>query len=341
LQRQKEHEVVSEPFHFGDALVTEVRAKKSILVVGLDPQFEYMPPSLAEEMQRAFGSTTEAICRMFHAFNTEIIDAVAGVAVAVKPQIAFYERYGVWGMWAYEQTIKYAEKHGLLVIGDTKRCDGGDTAGAYANGHIGEVPFWGETPNPREPRYGPSTIRVHATTVVPYIGDNCLSRFVKLVREHGSGIFIVDKTSFVPNSSVEELDTVGGVKVWQSVASMIKHWGVGTEGALGYRSVGAVLGATKPDDAEWLRGELPDSWFLVPGYGAQGAGPKDAVLSANPDGLGCIVNSSRGITYPYMDFKNKRYVSNPNDYKTAAFRAAESARETLNNALKCADKYNF
>jgi orotidine-5'-phosphate decarboxylase len=315
--------------HFGDLLAEAVGRKNSILVVGLDPQLRFMPHHLIRAAYQHFGPSNKAVGEIFFAFNREIIDRVAPYAVAVKPQFGFYLPYGSDGIWALEQTNRYAKDKGLIVITDAKPGDGSDTADAYADGHIGAVPFFdGADGLGLTQRPGP--LRVDAVTVNPYPGDACVTRFVRAVKEFGTGIFVVDKTSFKPNSRVEQLVTESGLKVWQQVAGMVDEWGVDTEGDLGYRSVGVVLGATYPEDAPWMRQRLPNSWFLVPGYGGQGGTAQQAVVAANADGLGCVVNSSRGIINAYLSDK---YRCQPDQFAMAAKLAAEDARNELNEAL--------
>ncbi len=325
-------------FHFTDALVHAVRSKKSVLLVGLDPQLEHMPPHLAKAAYTRRGDGIESVARLFLEFNKRIIDAVVDLVSAVKPQSAFYEPYGHWGVWALEETVKYARKNGLIVIMDAKRNDGGETADAYANAYIGEVPFWGKPSNPLQFRTCRSPLRADGVTVTPYIGDDCVGRFVKTSITHGTGIFVVDKTSFNPTSRVEELVTNNGIKVWQSVAQMVAEWGKGTEGKSGWSNVGVVLGATKPQDAPWMREALPNVWMLVPGYGKQGGEADAAVLSADKNGLGCLANSSRGILYAY---KGGLFQTGSVSAFDAARKAAIFARSDLNEALRRAGKYSF
>jgi orotidine-5'-phosphate decarboxylase len=302
-----------------------------------------MPPHLAQAAYEHFGAGFDAISELFFVFNRGVIDAVAPYAVAVKPNVAFYERYGHHGLHAYERTIRYARDCGLLIIGDVKRGDGGDTGDAYADGHIGEVPFWGSDANLLNLSRTVSPIRVDCATVNPYIGDDCIRRFVKPVRNHGTGIFVVDRTSFSPNSRVEELTVGGGLMVWQSVAKMIDGWGENTEGMSGYRNVGAVLGATKPEHASWMREALPNSWLLLPGYGQQGAGADAAVEAVNSDALGCLISTSRGVSYPYWNFKAESYLDgvDPQNFKSLVEAKAIAAREDINAALQRAGKCNF
>jgi orotidine-5'-phosphate decarboxylase len=324
---------------FSDKLAMAIRQKQSILCVGLDPQLDYMPESLIREWQFGDHKTFEYIAGLFLDFNRQIIDAVAPCAVAVKPQIAFYEQYGSAGLATLESTLDYAREKGLIDITDAKRGDGGDTANAYADGHIGEVLAWeGGRSDEINLVRKPSPIRTDAVTIHVQIGDDCVMRFVERVKQYGTGIFVVDKTSFKPNSRVEQIATTSGLKVWQEIALMTKTWGEGTEAACGYRNVGVVMGATYPADALWMRDTLPNSWFLVPGYGGQGGTADQAVTGVNHDGLGCVVNSSRGITYAYQ---KGQFQTDPAKFAEAAGKAAEFSRNELNEALKRAGKLAF
>ena len=276
---------------FTDKLVDAIRAKRSILCGGLDPQLKFMPPQLRRKHRAYYHDTFEAVGRIYTRFNAVIIDAIAPYVIAVKPNKAFYEMYGYWGDWAFEQTVQYARKKGLLIIGDAKRGDGGDTAEAYAQGYLGEVPFFKDLERDTSVS---SPMRVDALTVNAWIGTACLDPFIEMVKTYGSGVFVVDKTSFSPDSVVEQLVvTDQELPNWQVLAHLVQNWGEGTEGEEGWRNLGVVMGATKPTDAPIMRRILPNSWFLVPGYGAQGAPPDDAVLGANDEGLGITVNSAR------------------------------------------------
>ncbi len=320
-------------FAFPDRLAGAVKSKKSILCVGLDPQLKYIPDYLKQEIARRYGHSFEGIGRLIVAYMTAIIDAVEPFAVIVKPQMAFYEQYGHWGVWAFEQVVKHARKRGLLVLEDAKRGDGGDTANAYADGHLGEVQFWGGTTK-RSP------IRCDAMTVMPQIGSACVVPFLeRAVQPYNAGMFLVTKTSFTPNSEVEQIPTKYGTPTWQEMASLAGKWGAGTEGMYGYTSVGVVMGATYPDDALEMRKILHNAWFLVPGYSKQGGDADGAVAGCNYDEVGgCIVNSSRGIDYAYLE---KQFNMPPEQFEMAAAHAAEFARDDLNAALKRAGKLNF
>lgn len=327
---------MSERLTFTDRLIEAIREKKSLLAVGLDPQLQYMPRHLKEGAVARLGKSLDAVGSLFRRFNRAVIDAVEPFCIAVKPQIAFYEIYGLAGLRAFSDTIYYARKKGLVVITDAKRGDGGDTAIAYAQGHVGKIPFWGATPD--ELSEVESPIRADALTVHGYIGSACITPFVKAVLDHGTGIFVVDKTSFKPNSEVEQIEAASGRKVWEELALLVGRWGEGTEGRHGYRNVGVVLGATYPTDAPAMRQILPTSWFLVPGYGKQGGGADGAVAAANQDGLGIVVNSSRGITYAYRE---EQFKTDPENFAGAAAEAARFAQNDLNEALKRAGKFNF
>lgn len=296
---------------FVDTLVGEIIKKKSILCVGLDPQPQWIPKHLFEENENPKERIAHAIVK----FNQAIIEAVKDLAVVVKPQIAFYEAYGAPGIWAFEETIKFAKKQGLLVIGDAKRCDGGDTAKFYAKGHLGKEGF-----------------DVDAMTVVPWIGLAGLEPFIKMVKEERKGLFVVVKTSFRPNSAIEQIVTKNGTKVWEETALLVKQWAQGCEGKTGFNNVGIVVGATYPIEALTMRKIYPNGFFLVPGYGAQGGGAEDAVAGVRKDGLGVIVNSSRGIIFAYA--RSEKFKDKPENFAEAARKAAKFSRDELNQALE-------
>jgi len=237
----------------------------------------------------------------------------------------------MWGIWAFEETIKYARSAGLQVITDAKRGDGGDTAQAYADGHLGEVPLF-------DGARSASPLRVDALTVHAWIGTSCVAPFVKAVKKYGTGVFIVDKTSFVPNSEIEQTITSAGDHNWEMLANLVQAWGEGTEGRYGYRNFGVVMGATYPEDAPKMRKILPNSWMLVPGYGAQGGGSDGAVTVINEDGFGGIVSSSRAVIAAWWKGPFKR---DPVYFVEAAALAAEASRDDLNAALKRAGKLNW
>jgi len=314
---------------FVDELMNEIRKKQSILCVGLDPQLKYIPTHILDEgyrrAQHPFEFEPEA--RAIAIYFEEIIKTVAPYVVVTKPQMAFYERYGHWGVWAFEKVVQACRENNLLVIEDAKRCDGGDTAVAYAEGHLGTVDVW----DPRKQEFVKefSIFNIDAMTVVPWIGSSCLTPFIELVKRNGKGIFVVDKTSFKPNSEIEQLVTTSGRKVWEETALLVKQWSEGCEGQCGFNNVGVVLGATYPGEAEIMAKLLPNCFKLVPGYGAQ-LGPADDAVKGWP----CIVSSSRDIDYAYQ----RKFKCDPTEFPEAARREAEFSRDDLNQALKRANK---
>ena len=328
--------------NFADRLCEAVRKKGSFLCAGPDPQLRYMPPHLIREAIELHGGRTfAAIGWLFYEFNCQLINAIHDIVPCIKPQMAFYEIYGKYGVEAFEKTVAYAKHMGLLVIEDAKRNDGGDTADAYADGHIGQVPFFGPDGDVTNLTVMDSPIRVDCLTVTPYIGADCVGRFVQRVKQFGTGIFVVTKTSFKPNSVVEQLETpedAGLCRVWQAVARMVNVWGEGTEGACGLRNVGVVMGATYPVDAVTMRNILPNAIFLVPGYGSQGAGADEAVAGVRPDGFGAVVNNSRKLIYAWQDAKGK-YRCESEKFAEAARSQAIDDRDALVAACKRANKW--
>ena len=272
------------PTPFTDRLADAVRSKQSSLVVGLDPQLEKLPL----ELRRAADGpdAREAAAAAIRAFDAAVIELVAPFAVAVKPQSAFYERWGAPGVAAYEHAIARARAAGLLVIGDIKRGDIGTTAAAYATGHLA---------SPELPE-----ARADAVTLNPYLGTDSVAPFLEAMRAQGGGCFVLVRTS---NPSAAELQDlrVDGRPLHEHVAQLVARWGEAHLGACGYSSVGAVVGATAPAELRGLRRLLPRTWFLVPGVGAQGATAEDVAAAFDADGLGALVNSSRGILYAFGD----------------------------------------
>ncbi len=327
---------------FTDKAIDAIKKKKSVLCVGFDPQVKYIPKEILQKAWNESKNTLgfEPVARAFVAYNAAIAKAVAPYAAFAKPQMAFYEKYGNWGVWAFEETKAICEGLGLVTLEDAKRSDGGDTAEAYAEGHLGKVDVWdGDS---QEFIKKPS-FNLDAMTVTAYIGSSCVNPFVKVVKEFGKGIFIVDKTSFDPNSEVEQMNTTTGRKVWEELAFLAWNWGQGTEGEQGYRNVGVVMGATYPEDADTMREILGENcFFLIPGYGAQGGGAAGAVRGINKNGLGGIVNSSRGIIFAYReDVQKGKFACDPKDFAKAAANAADFSRDELNTALINAGKMDW
>ena len=257
--------------NFADRLVDAIKAKKSRVVVGLDPRLESLP----EEFKHGAAKDIERAGRAFLDFNAALIDIVKDHAVAVKPQIAFYEKLGPYGVVAYFATCKHARDNGLLVIGDVKRGDVPDTAKAYSDAHFYAFP-------------------ADAITVNPFFGSDGMAPFIDGAQKVGGGLFVLVKTSNPKSGEIQDLN-VEGRPLYMHIAEKVGVWGAPLVGESGYSAVGAVVGATHPKQAAEIRAALPKAFFLVPGYGAQGGKAEDLKACFNPDGLGAVVNSSRGI----------------------------------------------
>ena len=265
---------------FSDRLVESVHKTGSPCVVGLDPRIDLMPAFIKSGRAAPTADVIRSVIRDFHEL---VLDTIAGLASVVKPQLAFFEQYGSAGIQAFEDTVQAAKQRGLLVIADGKRNDVDSTAEAYATAYLGEKAF-----------------DVDAMTVTPYLGRDSMLPYVDACREHGKGIFIVLKTSNPGSRDYQDQvlqDT--GRPLYETIAQTIREFGEGLVGESGYSSIGAVIGATFPADASRLRALLPRAFILVTGYGAQGASSRGAAACFNADGLGAIVNSSRGITYSF------------------------------------------
>ena len=310
-----------------DKLIVNINNKKNPSVIGLDPFLEHIPDFLKNKYK---GNSFEVARDIIIEFNKAIIDAVADIAPAVKPQIAFYEKYGSNGIIAFEETIKYARKQGLFVIGDCKRNDIGSTAEAYAQAYLGKVTI---ADNSQE-----STVNVDSLTVTPYLGSDGIEPFVKICKTHNKGIFVLVKTSNPSAGEFQDQEIKNGNKLYEQVAEYVNITGAKLIGEKGYSSVGAVVGATYPKEAKKLRNMMPKTIFLVPGYGAQGGGAEDTVPCFNDDGHGAIVNSSRGILYAY---KNKKYNKqfNEKQFIQAARQAAIDMRDDITKVLKNNNKF--
>ncbi len=282
-----------------DTLIERIDMLKNPTVVGLDPTYEMLPAHIKEEMLETHGKTPKAVSQMFLQFNIGLIDAICDLVPAVKPQIAMYERYGLDGISAYIKTTEYAKSKGLLVIGDIKRGDISSTAEAYAS-HIAGATIEGE-------HY--DLWHEDAVTLNPYLGTDSVQPFLNVCEQKDKAIFLLIKTS---NPSGKELQDLicEGKPLYMHVAELVKKWGKSSVGKFCYSNVGAVVGATYKEQGEILRQSMPNTFFLVPGYGAQGATAVDLKGYFDADGKGCIVNSSRGIIAAYKQspkFGDKNY----------------------------------
>ena len=292
------------PASFADRLAEAVLTKDSRLVVGIDPDLARIP----RELHVSGGDPREDAAATFERFSEAVVEAVAPHACAVKPQIAHFEAWGSPGVAAFEATVRKAREAGLLVIGDVKRGDIGSTAAAYARGLV-------------EPDDAPD-----ALTLNPYLGTDSIRPFLEAGAETGRGCFILVRTS---NPSAAELQDLvaDGRPIHHHVAELVTRWGADAVGEHGYSSVGAVVGATAPEELATLRGRLPHAWLLIPGVGAQGATAQDVACAFDEQGLGAVVNSSRGILYAFGD-------PGTPDWRDAIAAAARQLRDELNAAIR-------
>lgn len=273
-----------------DNLILEIQKKENPTVVGLDPRLSFIPEFIKEPIYEKYGKTPKAVGEIFFVFNKYIIDEIYDLVPAIKPQIAMYEQFGYEGIKSYMRTIEYAKQKGLIVIGDIKRVDITSTAEAYANGHIGRVDIEGEELE---------IFKEDFVTLSPYLGIDGIEPYLKNCKEYNKGIFILVKTSNPNSHETQNLILKEGELLYEKIAKLVEFWGKELIGKNGYSKVGAVVGATHPEDAKKIRSIIPNTFFLVPGYGAQGASAKDLKGYFNEDKTGAIINSSRGIIAAY------------------------------------------
>lgn len=265
-------------------------------MVGLDPMLSYVPEQVVKKAFGEFGETLEGAAEAIWQFNKEIVDKTYDLIPAVKPQIAMYEQFGLPGLGAFQKTVDYCKRKGLVVIGDIKRGDIGSTSAAYAAGHLGRVQVGSRF-------YAP--FDEDMITVNPYMGSDCINPFAEVCKREKKGLFILVKTSN-PSSGEFQDRLIDGKPLYELVGGKVAEWG---EDCMGeeYSYIGAVVGATYPEQGKLLRKIMPKAYILVPGYGAQGGKGKDLAHFFNKDGLGAIVNSSRGIIAAYKQEAYAKY----------------------------------
>ena len=283
--------MTADPRNFADDLMDAVQMKNSALCVGLDPRIELVPDDVREAAFRQYSNAAEATSHAFLLFGRSVLDAVAPIVPAVKIQIAFYEMLGWQGIKAYQETVAYARGKGLIVIGDVKRGDIGSTCEAYAAGHLGRVTIAGKEIN---------VWHEDAITVNAYLGSDGIIPFRDRAKKFGKGFFVLLKTSNPSGIELQDL-LADGEPVHLHLAKLVRAWGEDLVGESGYSAVGAVVGATYPETLTRLRQLMPETPFLVPGYGAQGAKASDLAGAFDENGLGAIINSSRAPIFAYRD----------------------------------------
>lgn len=290
------------------------------IVVGLDPMLDYVPEEIKNVAFAEYGETLEGAGEAIWQFNKAIVDATADLIPAVKPQIAMYEQFGIPGMIAFKKTVDYCKEKDLVVIGDIKRGDIGSTSSAYAVGHVGHV---------KVGSHSYAGFDEDFVTVNPYLGSDGIKPFIDVCKEENKGIFVLVKTSN-PSSGEFQDQLVDGRPLYELVGKKVAEWGEMHMGDA-YSYVGCVVGATYPEMGKVLRKIMPKTFILVPGYGAQGGKAEDLVPYFNEDGLGAIINSSRGIIAAYKQEKYSKFGSA--NFADASRQAVLDMREDINNAL--------
>ncbi len=302
-------------------LVAEIKKKDAPVVVGLDPMLGYVPEHLTGKAFEEFGETLEGAAEAIWQYNKGIVDAVYDLIPAVKPQIAMYEQFGIPGMVAFKKTVDYCKEKGLVVIGDIKRGDIGSTSTAYAVGHLGKVAVGSKQ------YYG---FDEDFVTVNPYLGSDGVNPFIDVCKEEKKGIFVLVKTSN-PSSGEFQDRLIDGRPLYELVGEKVAEWGSQCMGD-DYSYVGCVVGATYPEMGKILRKIMPKTYILVPGYGAQGGKASDLAPYFNKDGLGAIVNSSRGIICAYKQDKYAKFGAE--NYAEASRQAVIDMIQDINEGRK-------
>lgn len=301
-------------------LIAKIKETKAPICVGLDPMLDFIPAHILEQVYDEYGQTMKGAAEAIWNFNKAIIDATYDLIPSVKPQIAMYEQFGIEGLTIYERTVRYCKEKGLIVIGDAKRGDIGSTSAAYATGHIGKIKIGNNEF---------SGFDTDMLTVNPYLGTDGIKPFIDVCNNEDKGLFILVKTSN-PSSGEFQDRLIDGSPLYEHVAKKVVEWGL-TSMDGEYSNIGAVVGATYPKMSKELRKIMPNTYFLVPGYGAQGGSAKDLKDCFNSDGLGAIVNSSRGIIAAYKLDKYKDF--SKEDFSKASRQAVLDMIADINSVL--------
>ena len=305
-------------------LIQGIQKTGAPIVVGLDPTLKFVPGHLKQKAFEEYGETLKGAAEAVWLFNKEIIDNIYDLIPAVKPQIAMYEQFGIEGLLVFQKTVDYCKEKGLVVIGDVKRGDIGSTSEAYAVGHLGKVQVGSKLC---------SGFNEDFVTVNPYLGSDGVAPFIKVCKEEKKGIFVLVKTSNPSSGEIQDRmirEQSGERPLYEIVGEMVDKWGADCMGD-SYSYVGAVVGATYPEQGKALRKIMPKAFILVPGYGAQGGKGADLVHFFNEDGLGAIVNSSRGIIAAYQQAEYAEY--GEKDFAKASRAAVLAMKEDIAGAL--------
>lgn len=301
-----------------EPLIEKIRQKNNPTVMGLDPVLDYIPQYIRDKAVAEFGDTFKAAGEAIFEFNKGLIDAAAELVPAVKPQSAFYEMYGIEGLIALEKTIEYAKAAGLYVILDVKRNDIGSTADAYAKAFIGETQLFNSKAK---------ATPVDCVTVNPYLGIDGVKPFIDTAAEHDKSMFILVKTSNKSSGDFQDLE-IGDSTLYRKVAAKVEEWGAPYISESGYSPCGAVVGATYPKQLTELRAAMPHTFFLIPGYGAQGGAANDIVGAFDKNKSGAIINSSRALMCAY-----KKAGDDGTNFKACTKDAVIAMRDDINSVL--------
>ncbi|HHT77571.1 MAG TPA: orotidine-5'-phosphate decarboxylase [Clostridiaceae bacterium] len=307
--------------NFADQLIETIRLMKNPTVMGLDPLLDYVPEHIVKESAARYKDPAHASAQAILEFNKALIDATSDIIPAIKPQFAYYEMYGVHGIKTLVETIEYARSKGMLVIADAKRNDIGSTAQAYATSILGKTTL---SDGQQKEMFG-----ADAVTLNGYLGIDGIKPFISIAKSFGKGMFILVHTSNPSSVEIQELELKDGRLLYEAVAEKVASWGEELVGNHGYSSVGAVVGATWPEQAKKLRQLMPQTFFLVPGYGAQGGDAQTVKSCFDKNGDGAIVNASRSLMCAYK--KNSAY--DTKDFMLATREEAIRMREDLNKAI--------
>ena len=304
-----------------DVLIEKIKKTGNPTVMGLDPRYEMIPQIVRnkyadDNLDGVYGAILE--------YNKELIDNVYDIIPAIKPQLAFYEMYGIQGMMAFKETCKYAKKKGMIVIADAKRGDIGSTAKGYSNAYLGQTSIGKTDVNVFD--------NIDFLTVNPYLGVDSIMPFVEDCIKYNKGIFVLVKTSNPSSGELQDLKLENGQTVYVHVANLVEEWGKELRGKYGYSSIAAVVGATYPEQLKEIRKKAPHTYFLIPGYGAQGGNAEDIALGFDSNGLGGIVNASRSLMCAYQSDKWKDKFSEE-DYGKATRAEALDMKDKLNSTI--------
>lgn len=276
---------------FIDKLMKRVKELQNPTIMGLDPKLEFIPKSIREKNLQIHGNNLAAASASILEFNKRLIDAVTGIVPAIKPQLAYYEMYGIEGLKAFLETIRYAREKGFIIVADAKRNDIGSTSQAYSAAFLGEAAL---EDGKSEPIFNADAVTLNA-----YLGIDGINPMLEDSKKYGKGAFILVKTSNPSSAQLQDMVVQDGRTVYEVMADLVIEWGKDLIGECGYSSIGAVVGATWPEQLIALRRRMPNTCFLVPGYGAQGGGAKDVAPAFDKNGLGAVINASRSLMCAY------------------------------------------